>query len=89
MEQEAEVHSIEVRLDYIEKMISKTEIELNRRLEGMNEFRHQIDKREETLATKEQLKPYDKFINNFWGFIFGVTVLNGVISYLLVRVFGR
>jgi hypothetical protein len=34
-----EINEIKVRIDYIEKGIEKTELMLNKRLEGMNEFR--------------------------------------------------
>lgn len=81
-----------VRLrEYVEKMfalhkeaVDKAEITMNRRLEGMNEFRHQLDKQQSTFVTHKDIEPLIKFNERIFGILAAVTFLNGIITALIV-----
>ena len=64
----------------MEKAVQATD----RRLEGMNELRAQINSERSSYATKAELRPVVQFIDRFWGIIAGVLVLNGLITTLFV-----
>jgi len=49
-----EIKELKVRVDYIEKGISKAEEDLNKRLEGMNEFRESLKDAQSTFLTKTE-----------------------------------
>lgn len=53
---------INTRLDYIEKNIEKTEIALNKRLEGMNEFRAALKDQNSTFITRVEFDARYKLI---------------------------
>ena len=71
----------------IEQARDKAEENMNKRLEGMNEFRHQIDKQSENFATKKELedsiRPISDFQKSFWGFMAGIAVVNCIITILI------
>jgi len=46
---------VDLRFEEAEKVLSIARIELDRRLEGMNELRSQIDKRDATFVTRDYL----------------------------------
>ena len=60
---EAELKSIKTRLDYIEKSIDKTEIELNRRLTGMNEFREALKDQNNNFITRVEYDAKHELVN--------------------------
>lgn len=72
----------------IQQALSKAEESMNRRLEGMNEFRAQLDKQQITFATREyvqsMLDPIHKFQERFWGVLIGITLLNVMLTTLIV-----
>ena len=47
---------IDIRTDYNEQALKVARCELERRLEGMNEFRQQLEKQAATFASKSELK---------------------------------
>ena len=73
--------------DLITLALKKAEETMDTRLDGMNEFRHQLDKQSENFATRDMLIPLiefkDKFTGMLIGFGIGITVLNCIISILI------
>lgn len=59
---------------------------MNKRLDTMNEFRTQLKEQAATFATKEDLDPLRKFQDRFVGFALGLTILNGLMTALIVYV---
>ena len=69
---------------------------MNRRLEGMNEFRQQLNDQKATFVTKEmqeqvenRLVALETFANRFWGVILAAMFMSGLISYLVEKAMGK
>jgi len=56
------------------------------RLESMNDFRRQLERQENSFATKDMLRPFEAFHNKFFGMVIAVTVLNAIITALVMMV---
>jgi len=76
----AEVHKL------IDKALGEDKQTMNQRLEGMNEFRAQLNGQAATFVTKDEVRPLQQFVDRFIGIVIGVTVLNTLITYLIVKV---
>lgn len=75
--------------DLLKLALEKANDILEIRLHTMNEFREQLGRQEQSFATKEMLKPYDEFRNKFIGMMLGVTALNGVLTYVIIKVIAK
>lgn len=97
-------HYLEKRLDVyiqaharehelIDKALGEDKNDMTRRLEGMNEFRAQLDKQATTFCTKTELslaiRPLQQFADRFAGVIAGLTALNVVVTYLIIRLLSK
>jgi hypothetical protein len=51
-----EFREIKTRLDYVERGIEKTELALNKRLEGMNEFREALKDQSSKFITRQEME---------------------------------
>lgn len=74
--------------ELLKDAINKAESLMSVRLENMNEFRAQLDRQAGTLATKElvesRLISLQRFQDKFWGVVLALTMLNGLITALIV-----
>ncbi len=93
----------------LDRAISKASDDMNTRLAGMNEFRHQLEAQGATFVSKEMfyalqdkmsaldgklsnfvpreaLRPITQFQDRFWGIVAGITVLNALLTGLIVMV---
>jgi hypothetical protein len=72
--------------------ISKADETMEIRLEGMNEFRGQLNRQQETFATKEMLAPMQTFMDKFSGMAMALTVCNAILTLaisLIVHAWSR
>jgi len=92
----AESRRLEQRIDASHEAVAKAEDAMTLRLEGMNEFRSQIQSERATYATREQRDDDQKRVGRIEGTIsklvgglilasFLMPLLTGVIVYLLTR----
>jgi len=65
--------------------IGKAEQNVEKRLEGMNEFRQQLNTQASTFATKDELVPFSRFIDRFWGVIAGLLIANAIVTALVIK----
>jgi hypothetical protein len=70
----------------LHEALARAEKLLDMRLDGMNQFRAQLDKQAATLATKESVTILQRFQDRFIGFLLGISALNALITYLIVKV---
>lgn len=70
--------------ELLEKALIKAEATMSTRLEGMNELRAQITGERGSYATKEMLRPLQQFQDRFVGVLLGLTVLNALVTALIV-----
>ena len=70
--------------ELLQQAIDRDRLVMNTRLEGMNEFRAQLDKQQSTFITRTEIRPLFQFVDRFWGVMAGIIVLNGFITTLVV-----
>lgn len=87
----ADAHKREHEL--IDKALGEDKNSMTKRLEGMNEFRAQLNNQANTFATKESMdvaiRPLQQFADRFLGIVAGLTALNVVVTYLIIRLLSK
>lgn len=73
----------------IQTALNKAEQSMNERLAGMNEFRAALNDQKNSFATKDMIAPLQKFQDKLLGVAVGLTILNGIVTYLIVRLLSQ
>ena len=72
--------------------IKKTEDNLHEKLHNMNDMRNDLEKINGEKATKDSIRPFQTFVDRFWGFILGITILNigisGIVTWMVIKLLG-
>ena len=70
----------------LDDVLQKAEVTMDRRLEGMNEFREELRKQAANFATRESVTILKEFQDKFMGLLVGVSIANALITTLIALI---